>query len=317
LVFLLLFSLAPRLAAATTIESDTSLGKQTSIEDLSGNGHFGDSGKKKTENRYDWNVGVTKTRSVSQDPTTGDNITDNTTDFSAGIGIKTPNLVGFGVGYDYASTPEENLTDSGPNAYLGYTYQFKSLKKKKAKGKGLDDLDEDDFVPDAGAKLTVTSLNYVQKGGKAARRKGAAALKDPNSIRQNAIALALTSNALSWFYVKLGETFYVYNKDPNKFLGTLDSSRALQNRTSGLSSTVTGFPRSETQLAMSFYLPYDWSIDFSETAARSYVDDSIAYTTKFIVAKDVGDWNFGLGVQNDHSDQTKDNLLLVNVKLFF
>lgn len=313
LLLLLVVSLAPIFASASNnVESDTAIGTYTKSEDFSAMGRFGDPDRKtrETQTTYTWNAGVTSTTSISSDPTTGQNITDKTTDFSGGLGLDTPNKVKAGAGLDYSTTPDEKLTDFGPNAYVGYTHEFKHRRRRHS-----DDLD--DFNPDIGGKLGFTTLNYGLTQ-KIPRSKTGQVLKSATSIRQNAWAFALTSNVTSWFYVKISETLYSYNKDPNAFLAFLDSKRVLANRTAGISGAVNGFPQNETGGDITFYLPDDWSLDLSETVAKSIIDGTNAYTSKVIVAKDVGDdWNIGVGYENDNSDLVKDNLALLNIKYYF
>lgn len=315
---LLVLLLSPRDGSADAVESDTSAGKDTFIEDLNAHGTFGHPDKKK-QTAYTWNAGFTSTRATSVDTTTGSTVTDVTRDGSGGFGLQTPKHFAADFGFDYASTPDERLVQHGPNIGVGYTYFFAQQNNSQAQVKS-EDL-ESPFHPDIGARLSLASVDYVQTFGSGFIGRRAGVLRPAtgeNTITQGAPTLSITGDPLKWLSLKIAFTSYTYNKDPNKFLAYLDSTRVLRNRTTGLSSIVNGLPRNETLLQAIFDLSEDWSFQFSEIVARSVVDGSRAFTTRLIFFKDLGEaWNLGLGLENDKSEDVKDNLLLINVKYIF
>ena len=216
--------------------------------------------------------------------------------------------------------------DFGPNISLGYTYEFSGSAPAKQKQKQKTKAEEDDedvpFHPDVGAKIQFTSLDYIQTftaEKKVGRKKGVFRPVTGNSnIKQVATAFTLNSNMTSWLSAKATETFYSYNKDPEQFLSTLDSARGLASVTTGMSSTVTGLPQSETLAELTFNFPADWTLIVSESISRSIIDGSNSFTTKMLVTKDLGEsWTVGLGWENDKSPLIKDNLIRIDIKYTF
>jgi hypothetical protein len=311
-IFILVFSVH---AFAGTIESETDLGALMSSEAVTGNGDFPASESKQKSTIYSWNLGFVGSSSTTIDPNSGSKIVDKTSDWTFGFGLDTVSKVSFDVGLEYSRTPDENLTAVGPNLSLGYTYEFSSTHKKKRK-----DDDGDDFNPDITARLTYAALNYAQTFAKGApRRLGVVRpTAGETTIKQNSLGVSLSSNILPWFSLKVSETGYSYNQDPNKFISTLDSTRGLATLTAGLSSTVTGFPKSETLIKATFFLGEDWVLYFEEIAAKSIVDGSTALTGKGVLSRYFGDsWSVGVGYENESSDQLTDHLAVVDVKYLF
>lgn len=316
----------PSLCEAVSLESLTTAGKYTFTEELTGSGKFPkamDRDSESTEKTTDfsWDLGYSNTTSTSTDATTGTKIVDKTNDVNLGVGLETPGRFAADLGFDYSATPDENLADYGPNLAVGYTYEFSGHNLKKKKNQAADD-DEKPFHPDIGIKLSGASLDYVQTFTTASvkgRRKAVTRPKTgANKIKQTSVGLTLSSTPLKWFSVKISGTRYSYDKDPNQYLSFLDSNRVISNRSSGLSSTVSGFPENELRLYFNFIFSDEWTSDFSETAARSVVDGTVAWTTKLQVYKDFGEsWTVGLGLQNENSPLTKDTLALVDVKYVF
>jgi hypothetical protein len=242
--FLAVFSVR---AFAITIESETSLGREISGEDISGTGKFPNSNQKVKGNSYFWNLGYGSMRSTSTDTATGEKITDRTGDLNLGLGLETPGKWTADIGFDYSTTPDENLAEVGPGASIGYTYEFNG---------------NDGFHRDITAKLLFASTEYAQTFTKAkARRKSVTRpTTGNNTIRENSVGLSLSSNVFEWLTVKIQSVKYSYNKDVVKFLAFLDSSRSVVSGRSGLSSTVTGLPDTESRLKLTFYIGEDWTV---------------------------------------------------------
>lgn len=300
--FLAVFSLR---AFAISIESETSLGREITGEDLSGTGKFPNSNHKVKGNSYSWNLGYSNTRSTSTDSATGEKITDRTGDLNLGLGLETPGQLTADIGLDYSTTPDENLAQFGPNASIGYTYEF---------------AESDGFHRDVTAKLLLSSTEYVQTFTKTRARRQAVTrpATGNNTIRENSVGLSLSSNVFEWLGIKIQSVKYSYNKDVVRFLAFLDSSRSVVSGRSGLSSTVTGLPDTETRLKVTFYIGEDWTVLLSEAAAKSIVDGSLAWTSKALVSRDFGDsWNAGLGYQQEASPLVHDNLAIIDAKYLF
>ena len=298
-------------AQAASLELESTQGSQFKTYGLSGSGDFNKpSGE--NDNTYDWNLALDRSKTDLK-AATGETITDNTTDFSAGMGLEFPTHFRMGAALSYSITPEENLKNSGPSLSLGYTYNFrdkpeikKTTKSVNATGDASDskesqeaDSAEDFFSPYLAVDLNFQSLDYVQTfEAKVQRRQGGPGipLSGKNTINQKSSQLTIKYKPFQWVRLKASYTKYSYSRSVSDFIQFLDTHDLIGNASSGISSALSGFYDNTVAVGASFYPSSSWEVALSRSTSKLISDDSLSTTDKLIVYWDFAEaWRLGVG----------------------
>ncbi len=284
-------ALSARAAATDSVTSQTSTGKGIFTEALNYDGE-----SKDIENSGSgllWDLGLAYARIKTTVPATNREIIDRTSTATGGLGWQQNNLV-LGGALTYSRTPNERLHDSGPNAYLGYTF------KKQDAG--------EEFTPALEIKGSYSRLRYVVD-----ERNGRPSI----DLTQSGRGMETTLSAFSWASLSGTYTSYSYDRDVSRFLTFLDSGRAGLLGLSRFASTVSGFP-SHIAEAILTLRPFEaWKIEFDGARIANQADGSIIQARKVTVSHELGKWELGVGGERDHSPSLDQKLLLVNLSRDF
>ena len=216
-----------------------------------------------------------------------------------------------GGGFSVSSTPAENLTNSGPEAWVGYIFD-------------LDGGSKEEFHPTLEPKFTYKGQNYRQTfGGSTAVRAGSRRTivrptTGSEAIRQNEFALGLDVAPAEIISLHLEGARYKYDKDVARFLGLLDSPRAVSSGRASFSDTLGGFPKSSGEIGVTLF-PWDtWTIDAAFSRSKLQLDNSTSTGSKIEVSKQISAWKVGLGFDHETSqNQGEENLTLVDLGFTF
>lgn len=251
----------------------------------------------------DWSAGYT----YSQTPVGNSTNRSGTIDLSLGFKQKAD----VGAGYSYSRTPDENLTSSGPSLWAGYIFSW---------GGGRD------FHPSVEPKITFKTEGYKQtfSGTSTITRAGSRrTITRPTTgseaIRQNEYSLGFDVSPFELFSVHASATSYKYDKDVSRFLGLLDTPRAVSKGAASFSDTLGGFPKSSGELGVSLF-PWDsWTFSLDLSRSTIQVDGSLSTGSKIEVEKDLSDaWRLGLGFDHETSvSQGQENLTVLDLAYSF
>ena len=302
--------------ADNAINSETSMGTDTFIQTLEYDGAA--ASVDDTDIGLLWNIGSTYSRTSTT--SNGIKATDNTTSVDGGLGWQHKQLE-FGAGLTYANTPAEKLHETGPSAYLSYTFNFGNAQtdssatdsnKTEANADTDTDSDADSFTPSLTLKGDYGHLNYT-------------ALANHNrtevQLNQTSMGVTATLSPLAWLSVEGAYTHYTYDRNVDLFLNRLNSRRFVAGGLGNFASTVSGLPAHSTEGVITLTPVEKWTIELDDTRTISQSDSSITNATEFIVSHEIGDWEIGVGAEHDHSNSTTapftENLGLLNVSYNF
>jgi hypothetical protein len=288
---------------ALDLDSDTSFGSLSFVEGLSADGDFKNRRRRDADRTTVWNFDYVLTSTKTLDPTSGNTVKDDTSEFDGGLGVNKKDDFEYGLGLTYATTPQESLRDYGPNIYYGFT----TLLGQKSES----------FTPDASIKFTLSQLTYIQafsssftsRTGKLKPTTGTSA------ISQVFPKVEANFDVTETFSLKLAYTYYFYNRNVNDFLQTLDSPRAVAVGLGNLSSSVSGFNTDSKEIEFTI-LPIDlWEIDLQGTEATSAIDSSPGWTGKAGALYDfTKNWRAGVSFQYETNELLTDNIYTLSVK---
>lgn len=283
------------LSFASSVTVDMSRSTDYQSTSVSAEGPLGEPASKRSKaekaTAFDWNLFLSRS-SVRSTSTTGQEVTDVTSTVSGGAGLETPGRFTAGADFQMSSTPDESLLSYGPSVSAGYTYPFTGAF-------------EEDFLAKTGVKITASKQDYVQtfKTGSSGRRL-ARPTTGTNSITQNSVELSWFVKPVSWGRLKLAGTSYSYSKDVNEFLAFLDVQPA-QNETSGLSTALSGFAKSDSSIEIDFYFLETWELDLKTKVTKLQSDSSTSTYRSLAVFKDIGSqWRFGFSTKQSKSDSS-------------
>lgn len=286
-------------AFAVSISDRTFVGTNSSGSNLNGDGDF-EQNPDPSKDIWSWNLGLSSTTSTFIDPATNINIVDKTSGISGGVNWLMPTELEAFAGYSFASTPEENLTDSGPNLGLSYTINLKNAPKKTSP-EGAEPTD--DFVPSVYLKTNFSYLKYNQSSTTTTstrRLRVTRTATATNAIDQNAYTLEGGISPLEWISLRYTFIKYNYSRDINAFLQYLDSP-TLRTKSAGLSNAVSGFPTDLKETAVTFYPLEYWSLEFIYSVTVQASDFSFLNSTEGTLYRQLGQWKVGFGYKQEYS----------------
>jgi len=304
LAILILALLTAEAGRAGTLTSSTAAGSTSFSQSLSADGDFetskdesnedflGEENEEEAPPPWSWNFAYSLLKSTTIDPTSGNDITDTTNDFSGGLGWDFGDIWGLSGGYRFTSTPSENLTSRGPNLYVSLSWPKFSVR--------------------AGAELQ----RYDQQFSTSGRRSGVVRSGvGVNMINQTAFNLRAKYKAFDWARIGVTYTKYTYDKDINTFLAALDSPRAIQTGAAGFSTTLQGFSSDSKGLTLYFYPGDDWELDLGGTSSTNASDGSIATSLKSAAYYDLSKvWRLGAGYEIANSPTLSDHIYSLTIE---
>jgi hypothetical protein len=293
-------------AYAINISSDTSYGGYTQEEVISADGIFGKSidelESKKPRGNWVW-TGVYTFDQTSSYDSNANLVTDQTSEIILTTGLKVPLKAEYGMGLNYANTPQEYLKSYGPTIYCGHTFE---LGKQR-----------DDFTPTLGLKLTLTALAYVQtfSTDTTTRTKKLRPTTGSSSITQSSALLETTWDLFDPLTFKLNYTIYGYNHNVSDFLNTLDSARAVSAGNTGLSNAVSGFSFDMKEVDINWF-PFDnWEFDEQATESTNASDGSASWSFKEgLIYNFSKNFRTGLSQQFETSETLTDHIYTLTLK---
>ena len=301
---LALFFSAPVWALGLSLEAEK--GASLSSQTLSADGDIG--GDKDHDAQWGWNASSTLSESKNTD-SSGQVITDNSTDLGGGLDWLGENNWGAGGSLQYSATPDEGLSSRGGQATLSYKWKYLEANK------------DDDYHPSLTFKLSGGQSTDQQKfsGSVKTRRRGVVRpVTGQAEIKQSFAGLALTWRPVQSLRLTLGSSFYHYDKDVAKFESQLDSPLALQRGSSGFSSTVGGLPKVTYTGKLGYDLTKSLSFTLSDSVSTLAADESQSSTLKGIFDYELNPtWTGSLGAEGIQSDALTDTLGIVGVAVNF
>jgi len=324
LIILSLF-LSPAFAS-TSLDSVTTAGSGTISEGLTYNGSPVEA-PKAGEGKFGWNVGYTFSKQTQSATSSSPEITDNTSDFTAGVSYKNGWEVGGGL--SYSTTPAESLHSFGPNLFAGYLFELHTSepndqpKTPDASPKPTPQKSSKGFQPSIEVKAGFSSTTYTEDLSATTARTGAKKVavgtrKTSEGITQTAFSPEVIASLLEWVSVRATYTHYKYNKDVKAFLALLDSPRAVQIGAANFGSTLSGFPSSTFELGATFYFLDVWNFTPSYTWSKYASDGSTGNSLKLALNREIGDhWSVGLGFEHDKSNGSLQNLGILSLDYDF
>ena len=339
---LLVFGMGTRAARANEVQSQTSVGTGSLVEEISYNGDSGSTGadavasahgkteKNKDKAKWTWDLSYTysaitlgATAQTPAAPATSAAV-DHTNAVTTGFGYEN----GFSTGLDlnYSKTNEENLMSFGPSVRFGYTFDLGTKRATKPKLTVTpkttaqttpallpeDSSSEEGFSPTLNFTATLGTTKYTQDFLTAVRvgsRRKPIPKVASQSISQNQAEIAATFSALEWLELEVSLTTYHYNRDVGSFISSLDDPRAIRSGAASFGSTLSGFSSSAGSVSLMFHLPAD--IDLLAQASRdtSASDGSKTSVYKVDLSKLWADtWKTGVCFERDKSTMYAQNI---------
>ncbi len=302
LISILLFA---QMSFAASVESETTIGTYSNEESISLNGDLIEKppkAKRATEH-IPFSVNYAQTNTKSTDANNVE-VKDITKAFSANLGYESKRHFEFGAGYNYSTTPNENLVSLGPEASVGY----------------MPESDSDNFERSIGVKFTAATNAYVETftatGGPLTKRGKTRPVTGSNQIIQSSFQIETPVKTFEWLTLRPSATFYHYNTDVSTFLDYLTSKR-LSLSTIGLQNSAASLASFESELQATFYLFESWELLLNEDYAVLASDKSNSWASKAEVFYDLDDWRFGVGYSNLRSLPANDDALIINVSYDF
>ena len=305
-------------AQATSLELETSQSTQTKTYEISGSGDFNKPNEAET-NTYGWSLSADRSRTEATS-SSGNTITDNTTDLAAGVGVEMPSQFRSGASFNYSATPEENLKSSGFTISAGYTYNFDELSKGPSATKPVmtageaPDMQESreaspsgsEFSPYLALDLNYESLDYVQTFEAKPPRLSQGPSRPTsgkNTINQKFTQVTVKLKPYRWVRLKVSYTKYSYSRDVSDFLQFLDSHDLLGKVSSGFSTALSGFYDNTVLVGASLFPSSDWELAASRSTSKVISDDSLSTTDKLVVYWNFAEaWRLGVGASVSKSN---------------
>ena len=167
--------------------------------------------------------------------------------------------------------------------------------------------------------LTGGSTQYSQ--GALAVRPGVGRKPIPRKaqdIQQKQVELAMTVSPWDWCDLKIAYTSFSYNRDVATYLANLDNPQALKSGAATFGSTLTGFSSKESEVELTFHLPYDIDLVPNFIQSTNAANASKTNTAELNVFKTWADtWKTGLGYEDSQSTTNEQNLFIVTLAYEF
>lgn len=275
-LFVFCLLIQPTSVWAVNVSSDSSLGVLGFTQYVSFDGDFEKDDfdwSNDDLNRWIWNMDYTLSLTNTTD-VYGNATVDQTTALSFGTGYDTKSW-NYGGALKYSSTPQESLRDYGPNLYLGYTFD---LRKKPKNSK---DEDDDEFIPWAGFKLSLTDLGYTQIFyPNFPFRKKVYTVTGSNNINQLATQVDTLFAPINILTLRASYYLYAYDQDVNNFLSNLNSPRAVNTGASQFSDTLSGFPLDTKEISVRWRPIKKTVFEQTDSETTSASDGSFVWSVK-------------------------------------